>query len=345
MLREEEVASSQRTGSWWSTLVAIGLLVLLGVTGVILYYIITSSGLLPTDDEQYLRLALILALGLVGITIVGRIIHGVSRRFAGRRHAGLVADVYRIAAYPILAIVALYAVGVNGYALLAGGTFAGLVVGLASQTALANLVAGIVLVLVRPFEPGDRLTLTTSQYSMLMPAYPPKFFSQDLLIPGFTGTVQDIGLMYTALRLDEGTIALFPNSIVIMAAVISHTQSERWVRVKYEVPSTVDPARVLTSLRDAVSLDDWVLGKKSVKVYINQATLASYIVSVDALCAGNLEEPPRSALYVRIMKVVVGLTPSTATPASPGTSVPPPPPSPPVGPPPASPGSNPLTGL
>jgi small conductance mechanosensitive channel len=345
MLREEELPIGQRGWNWWSTLLAVGLLVLLGATGVILYYVITDYGLLPLTDTEYLRLALILGLGLIAITIIGRIIHGVTRRFAGRRHAGLVGDVYRIVAYPLLAIAALYAIGVNGYALLAGGTFAGLVIGLASQTALANLVAGVVLVLVRPFEPGDRLTLTTSQYSMLMPAYPPKFYSQDLLIPGFTGTVQDIGLMYTALRLDEGTIALFPNSIVILAAVVSHNLNERWVRVKYEVPSSVDPTGLLPTVRDAVALDDWVVGKKSIKVYINQATLASYVISIDALCAGNLEEPPRSAIYVRTMRVVAGLTPAVATPAAGSAPVVAPQTPAPAAPPPAPPGSNPISRL
>jgi small-conductance mechanosensitive channel len=345
MLRDEERAAAQRETNWWSTLLAIGLLVLLGVTGVILYYVVVDYGILPTTDSDYLRLALILGLGLVGITIVGRIIQGVTRRWAGHRHAGLVGDVYRIVAYPILAIAALYAIGVNGYALLAGGTFAGLVVGLASQTALANLVAGVVLVLVRPFEPGDRLTLTTSQYSMLMPAYPPKFYSQDLLVPGFTGVVQDIGLMYTALRLDEGTIALFPNSIVILAAVISHNLNERWVRVKYEVPASVDPSRVLAAVRDAVAGDDWVVGKKSVKVYINQATLASYVISIDALCAGNLEEPPRSAMYVRTMKVVAGLTPAAAPANAAGPTAGVPQSAPPTAPPAALPGTNPITRL
>ena len=130
-------------------------------------------------------------------------------------------------------IAVLYTLGVNGYALLAGGTFAGLVIGLASQTALANFVAGVVLLLARPFLPGDRITMSTAQFSMLMPVYPPKFYSQDLLIPGFTGSVQDIGLMYTSVRLDEGPIAWFPNSIVLMAAIILHNVDERWVRVKY----------------------------------------------------------------------------------------------------------------
>jgi small conductance mechanosensitive channel len=337
MLHEEEIADQKRVSGWSSTLLSVGIVLALLVAGIVLFTVVTSSHLLPTNDTGYLRIALIIGLGTAAVVLVGRIVHGVSRRFTGRRHAGLVVDVYRIVAYSLLAIVVLYALGVNGYALLAGGTFAGLVIGLASQAALGNFVAGIVLVLARPFEPGDRITLSSSQFSFLLPSYSPKFYSQDLLIPGFTGSVQDIGLMYTALRLDDGPIALFPNSAVLVSAVIAHELTERWVRVKYEVPSAVDPARVLVVVRDAVRLDDWVVQKDSVRVYINQATAASYAISVDAVCAGNLEEPPRSALYVRIIKAVATLAPSPTTPPSPVAGSAPPPTQPPPPPPPSAP--------
>lgn len=316
----------------WAVPISVGLLALLVFVGALLYYVFESQRLLPTSDAIYLRIALVIGLGVLAVILVGRVIFTTARRFAGPRHAGLISDVYRIVAYTTLALVILYALGVNGYALVAGGTFAGLVIGLASQTALANLVAGVVLLLAQPFLPGDRVTLTSSQFSMLLPSYPPKFFSQDLLIPGFTGNVQDIGLMYTSIRLDDGTTTWFPNSIVILAAVIRHTVDERWVRVKYEIPPTVDPTEAITKIRATVVEDEWVSGKGSVEVFVNQATMTSYIISVDALCYGNLEEPPRSSLYVRIMKVVGSLAPTSAPADRPGFTPPQPapPPVPPI---------------
>jgi small conductance mechanosensitive channel len=298
----------------WSTVLATALVVVLAIAGIVLYTVIGRYKVLPTTDFGYLRIVLIVGLGLVAVVVVGRIIHAITARFSGKRHAGLIVDVYRIVAYTVLVLVALYAIGVNGYALLAGGTFAGLVIGLASQTALSNFVAGIVLLMARPFEPGDRLTFSTWQYGLLMPSYPPRFYSDDMLIPGFTGTVQDIGLMYTELRLDQGPKVVFPNSIVIQGAVVSHGMSERWVRVKYEVPPSIEPRTLLPLIHDAVAKDDWVVGKNSVKVYVNAATMASTVISVDALCAGNLEEPPRSDLYLRIRDVVASLnSPTSAT--------------------------------
>jgi small-conductance mechanosensitive channel len=321
-----------------SAVLVIALLILLALVGVGLYLLVLRYALLPTSADSYLRVALIIGLSFAAVLVVGRIVRAVATRYTGPRHAGLISDVYRILAYTVLVLVILYAVGVNGYALLAGGTFAGLVIGLASQTALANFVAGVVIVLSRPFEPGDRLTLTTSQYSFLLPSYPPKFYSQDLLLPGFTGSIVDIGLMYTVMRLDDGTVAKFPNSIVIVGAVISHNLRERWVRVKYDVPGSVDPVQALAHVRQAVAADDWVVGKDSVKVQVNQATAASYLISVDALCAGNHEEPPRSALYIRIMRAVRELAPPPPSPGETGRP-PPPPAQPPTGPPPSIPGS------
>jgi small conductance mechanosensitive channel len=295
--------------SAWSTALAASLVVALAILGTLLYTVVLDYGWLPRTDFGYFRIALIVGLGFVAVVVVGRIVHAFTQRFTGKRHAGLIDDIYRVVAYTVLVLVALYSLGVNGYALLAGGTFAGLVVGLASQTALSNLVAGVVLLMARPFEPGDRLTVSTWQYSMLMPSYPPKFYSDDLLVPGFTGTVQDVGLMYTELRLDQGPKVALPNSVVIQGAVISHSTSERWVGVKYEVPPTIDPSELLPAVRESVAADDWVIGKKSVRAFVNAGTLSSYVISVDALCAGSLEEPPRSALFIRIRRVVASLTP------------------------------------
>ena len=54
--------------------------------------------------------------------------------------------------------------------------------------------------------------MTTWQYGLIAPTYPPKFYSQDTLIPGYTGTVSQIGIIYTVMRLDDGTTFRIPNN-------------------------------------------------------------------------------------------------------------------------------------
>jgi len=65
---------------------------------------------------------------------------------------------FRVASYLLLIALMLAVAGVNPTVLLAGGTFAGLVVGLAGQTVLSNLFAGLLIVFAKPFSVGDRVT-------------------------------------------------------------------------------------------------------------------------------------------------------------------------------------------
>ncbi len=277
---------------------------LLVVLGVFLYLAIERLQLVPLTYDLELKFALVAVLGYLAVRFVGGVVGTAARRWAGPRRGLLLVSVYRLVAYTVLALALLVVVGVNSIALLTGGTFAGLVLGLAAQTVISNVMAGIFLLFVRPFEPGDRITMTTWQYGLIAPMYPPKFYSQDTLIPGYTGTVSDIGIAYTSMELDDGTTFRLPNSVLIGAGIISHELSRRWVRLKYEVPSTIDPEQLLPRLARTVRGNRWVCDPTSVRVMVNQATMTSYIIAVDALCRGNQEEPPRSELLMMTMRLV-----------------------------------------
>ncbi|MHB8351096.1 MAG: mechanosensitive ion channel family protein [Thermoplasmata archaeon] len=295
-------------------LVPVGLI----AAGIALYYFIEHLKVIPISYDLVFRLALVFLLGYLLVVLVGRVLVGMAPRWAGARRGARILSVYRFIAYTGLFVALLETAGVSSLALLAGGTFAGIVIGLAGQTVLSNVMAGLFLLFVRPFEPGDRITMTTWQYGQLAAAYPPKFFSQDLIVPGFTGVVFDIGIAYTTLTLDDATRFRMPNSILIQAAVISHELTERWVRLKYEVPPTVPPERLLPMLAAELASNPWIAHPDSIRVRVNQATQASYVISVDAVCKGNLEEPPRSALLIATMRTVRELALAEAA-AHPGT--------------------------
>ena len=284
------------------------------VLGVLLYYVIENLGLVPNSYDLELKLALVAVLGYLAIRFVGAIVGSAAHRWAGPHGAGLLFSVYRLVAYTALVLALLLVAGVNSLSLLAGGTFAGLVLGLAGQTVLSNVIAGVFLLFVRPFEPGDRITVTTWQYGLIAPIYPPKFYSQDTLIPGYTGVVKDVGIAYTSMELDDTTTFRVPNSILIQAGVVSHEVQQRWVRLKYEVPPAVDPEVLIPRLARAVRSNRWVSDPSSVRVMVNQATMSSYVIAIDALCRGNQEEGPRSALLVMSMKLVKELLASPTAP-------------------------------
>lgn len=85
--------------------------------------------------------------------------------------------------------------------LLVGGAVTTILLGIAGQQALANLFAGLVLLLSRPFAVGDHIRLKSGA------------------LGGVTeGMVTEIGITYLRMETDDGMLNL-PNSAVLAAAV------------------------------------------------------------------------------------------------------------------------------
>jgi len=88
-----------------------------------------------------------------------------------------------------------------GTALLAGVSIVSIVLGLAAQNTLGNLIAGLSLVLYRPIRVGDELQLTTPRGLM-------------------TAKVELVSLGYTILCDEQGNQIVVPNSVVASSVVI-----------------------------------------------------------------------------------------------------------------------------
>ena len=88
-----------------------------------------------------------------------------------------------------------------GTALLTGVSVVSVVLGLAAQNTLGNLIAGMSLVLYRPIRVGDSVQLTTPR--------------------GLTAAaVEQVSLGYTLLRATDGGEVIVPNSLMISSVVI-----------------------------------------------------------------------------------------------------------------------------
>lgn len=88
-----------------------------------------------------------------------------------------------------------------GTALLAGASVASIVIGIAAQTTLGNLVAGVSLLLYRPFRIGDSVRLTVPTGVQ-------------------TGTIEDLNLGYTVIRTEDKNQIVVPNSVMASQAII-----------------------------------------------------------------------------------------------------------------------------
>ena len=107
--------------------------------------------------------------------------------------------------------------------------------------------------------------------------------------------------------MDNGPLFKIPNSIMIQAGIIKHDLKERWVRVKFEVPTSIEPTRLLPILEETIKKNEWVAKQESVRVMVNTANLASYVVTIDAVCKGDFEEPPRSSILIDTVHAVNNL--------------------------------------
>src|ERR1700688_2773494 len=93
-----------------------------------------------------------------------------------------------------------------GTALLAGASIASVVIGLAAQSTLGNLVAGGAITIYRPFRLGDTLQMASPTGTEI-------------------GTVEMISLGYTTLRAPDGRLIVLPNSVAASQVMINLSQT------------------------------------------------------------------------------------------------------------------------
>lgn len=102
----------------------------------------------------------------------------------------------------VIVVVALRLVDLNPRAIALGGAVTAVVIGLAAQSTLGNVIAGIVLQASRPFRVGERIRLQGGPLGATV-----------------EGTVASQGLIYTTLARGNGAI-LVPNNSALGATIV-----------------------------------------------------------------------------------------------------------------------------
>jgi small conductance mechanosensitive channel len=116
--------------------------------------------------------------------------------------AGTVGFLLRFTMLVVAVLVALRIAGLTPHTLAVGGAVTAIVLGLAAQSTIGNLFAGMLLLSVRPFRVGERVRLQAGALAGVV-----------------EGTVTQLGLLYVTLRNGEDTI-LVPNNAVVSAAIV-----------------------------------------------------------------------------------------------------------------------------
>ena len=172
-------------------------------------------------------------------------------------------------------MLALSFFGLSPVAVLAGGTFGGLVIGLGAQPLLANFFAGLIVLFTRYIEVGDEIRVFSPRLPYdraSSPAY--KFFSPDYVYVGYRGRVVDVGLLYSTMVTDEGLELKIPNTVIFDAAIVNYRprySSSRIYQVRYEYKVDFDPEMVLGMVKKALAdireVREVVLNEQSDKEY------------------------------------------------------------------------------
>lgn len=151
-----------------------------------------------------------------------------------------VISLIRLIGYPALGVDLMSALGINVTSLLVGAGFLGIVVGLAAQTTLGNLFAGFALLYTRPFKNGDKISVSTPQYSAQSPSHP-----HGMLEVEVTGFVKSIGMMHTRILRDDMTMVFIPNSVINVGLITNYSKApERLVVLRADLGKRVDTAAI-----------------------------------------------------------------------------------------------------
>ena len=132
----------------------------------------------------------------------------------------------RFAGFVIMAtaiIIALDHLGVNVMPFIAGAGVAGVAIGFAAKDTLSNLIAGILLIIDRPFEVGDRIEIWSA------PAGSATW-----------GDVIDIGLRATKIKTTDNIVIIIPNNEIMLRDIINYTAISEKIRVRINIGIAYD---------------------------------------------------------------------------------------------------------
>src|SRR5213078_3024660 len=211
---------------------------------------------------------LIVGVVLVATTIVARLI---DRRIARYQLAPEAITRYRVVLRSVTAtimfvgllsaLLVIPQVRAVAGGLLASSAVLGIVVGFASQRTLGNFVAGLLIAFTQPLRLGDTVTVQSTE-----------------------GVVEEIGLIYTFVRVENGDRLVIPNEKLASDTIRNATirSREKVAEITVQVPLSNDLTAVVDRLRDATDGEVYVTDLSGSATVVVRAAAASD-VEADAL--------------------------------------------------------------
>ncbi len=196
----------------------------------------------------------VLAVGLLLVGVAQRgVVSATERSRVDAAVAKLIQTMSRVVLVVVVILMALSVAGVNIGSALAALGIAGLAIAFAVQSILENFIAGILILIRRPFRPGDQVRLGD-----------------------YEGTVSDVNLRVTTLVDYDGEKVLLPNSQVFSDPIVNTTErGRRRTRVVVGVEYRDDHDAAREVLRTAVGEVEGVLGTPPPQVLLVELNSSS----------------------------------------------------------------------
>ena len=125
--------------------------------------------------------------------------------------------------YATAVVLALDILGINVMPFIAGAGVAGIAIGFAAKDTLSNLIAGVLLIIDRPFEMGDRIEVWSA------PAGSATW-----------GDVVDIGLRATKIKTTDNIVIIIPNNEIMKRDIVNYTIISTKIRVRINIGIAYD---------------------------------------------------------------------------------------------------------
>jgi small-conductance mechanosensitive channel len=159
----------------------------------------------PTSAVGALLFGLIfLCVAIALVAIIGRISKHAEKRLTDVTALRFASSLIQVLVFIIGFIIYAHLIPelrALGTALLAGVSVVSLVLGLAAQNTLGNLISGLSIVLYRSVSVGDKVQIGTPKGSVI-------------------ATIESLSLGYTILRDSEGAEIIVPNSVMASSVVV-----------------------------------------------------------------------------------------------------------------------------
>ena len=151
--------------------------------------------------EKLLRIAIILVVGTIIISLLGVLMKKILPSKLSQQRKMIINRFVRYTAIVILFTVIISELNIDMAAIFGTAGVIGIVVGVASQTSIGNIVSGFFMVSEKPFEIGDQIRIGDK-----------------------TGVVHSIDLLSIKIRTFDNLLLRIPNQTVISSEVINVTR-------------------------------------------------------------------------------------------------------------------------